>query len=137
MVYIEQAMKFSLHYDEKTLAHAMRVAAYVADSPFIAEENQGFAIALAILHDLIEDTRVELVNIKFEELRQGLAYLTKRESESYVDYCFRIKQGLTEGWIGQCAYVVKLADMKDHLSLTETLTDKLKAKYLEGLAVLL
>lgn len=137
MVYIEQAMKLIHHYDEKTLAHAMRVAAYVADSPFVAEENQGFTIALAILHDLIEDTAVELIDIQSLELRHGLIYLTKQEDESYVDYCNRIKQGLTEGWMGQCAYVVKLADMKDHLSLKDTLTDKLKAKYLEGLAVLL
>jgi hypothetical protein len=33
--------------------------------------------------------------------------------------------------------MVKLADMKDHLMLKETLTDKLKEKYLTGLAELL
>lgn len=137
MVYIEQAMKLIHHYDEKTLAHAMRVAAHVTDSPFVAEGSQGFTIALAILHDLIEDTKVEITDIQSLELRYGLVYLTKQKDESYLDYCNRIKQGLTEGWIGQCAYLVKLADMQDHLSLTDTLTDKLKAKYLEGLAVLL
>lgn len=35
------------------------------------------------------------------------------------------------------AYWVKLADMKDHLSLTDTLTDKLKEKYLSGMRYLL
>lgn len=35
------------------------------------------------------------------------------------------------------AYWVKIADMKDHLIQTATLTDKLKEKYLRGLAILL
>ena len=35
------------------------------------------------------------------------------------------------------AYWVKMADMKDHLSQTDTLTDKLKEKYLTALPYLL
>lgn len=35
------------------------------------------------------------------------------------------------------AYWVKLADMKDHLAQTDTLTDKLKDKYLTALPYLL
>lgn len=65
-----------------------------------------------------------------------VAILTKDKEQSYVDYCIEIKNSISL-FSGQLAYWVKLADMKDHLSKTETLTDKLKAKYLEGLAYLL
>ena len=34
-------------------------------------------------------------------------------------------------------YWVKIADMKDHLAQTDTLTDKLKEKYIEALPYLL
>ena len=136
MSYVEIAIKHSINYDEKTLAHAMRVAAYATECPLLVEEDRDYAIALAILHDLIEDTDVKLETIQID-LREGLTYLTKEKNETYVNYCKRVKGCASSGWRGRCAYIVKLADMKDHLSLKETLTDKLKAKYLEGLAVLL
>lgn len=41
-----------------------------------------------------------------------------------------------EEWC-QAVYWVKIADMKDHLSQKETLTERLKEKYLEGLVILL
>ena len=52
----------------------------------------------------------------------------------YIEYIKRIKK-----WADtrQEAYWVKLADMKDHLAQTETLTDKLKEKYLAALPYLL
>ena len=137
MLYVERILKHIHAYDEKTLAHAMRVAAYTASSPFLSLEEQDYAIALAIGHDLIEDTKITIEDIESYDLQRGLTYLTKTKDKSYKEYCVSIKEMADIDWIGKCAYIVKLADMKDHLSLTETLTDKLKAKYLEGLAVLL
>ena len=137
MSYIERILKHTHAYDEKTLAHAMRVATYTASSPFLPLENQDYAIALAIGHDLIEDTKIAVEDIESYDLQRGLTYLTKTKDQTYKEYCANIRDMADINWIGKCVYIVKLADMKDHLSLTETLTDKLKAKYLEGLAVLL
>lgn len=97
------------------------------------------AIIVAILHDLLEDTDLkeeDLLKIFDENIVNAVKILTKDKEQSYVNYCIEIKNSISLS-SGQLAYWVKLADMKDHLSKTETLTDKLKAKYLEGLAYLL
>ena len=39
--------------------------------------------------------------------------------------------------VGKCAWWVKIADMKDHLAQRDTLTEKLRDKYLEALPHLL
>ena len=54
----------------------------------------------------------------------------------YDEYCDIIKLSAKPDW-GKCAWFVKLADMKDHLSQVETLTPRLKEKYLSGLRYLL
>ncbi len=123
------------YYDEKTYLHAMRVAGYVAQNMTIPYEYRDECVALAICHDLIEDTECKISNFP-DNFKEALKLLTKSKEENYVDYCKKLRP--TRGTNYQnCAYWVKLADMKDHLSLTDTLTDKLKEKYLSGLAVLL
>lgn len=42
-----------------------------------------------------------------------------------------------DDYFTECAYYVKLMDVKDHLMQRETLTDKLKNKYTEALSYLL
>ena len=71
-----------------------------------------------------------------EYFKNALILLTKPKEVSYVDYCKELRCTDFTNW-KMCAYWVKLADMKDHLCQKETLTDKLKEKYLEGLAELL
>ena len=137
MSFVEIILKHTHAYKDKTLAHAMRVAAYTASNPLLSHEDKDYAIALAIGHDLLEDTKITAEDIESYDLQRGLVYLTKTKDQTYKEYCISIKEMADIDWIGKCVYIVKLADMKDHLSLTETLTDKLKAKYLEGLAVLL
>ena len=61
---------------------------------------------------------------------------TKTDDELYEDYCRRIRNSADKDY-GLCAWFVKLADIKDHLSLTKTLTPKPKEKYLSGLRYLL
>ena len=133
---ISKAMEIAAkYYDEKTYAHAMRVAGYVAQNMTIPCSYRDECVALAICHDLIEDTTCTLNGFP-ENFTKALKLLTKDKNESYVDYCKKIRP--IEGTHYQdCAYWVKLADMKDHLTLTDTLTDKLKEKYIAGLAVLL
>lgn len=125
------------HYDEKTFAHAMRVAAYVAKDKSIPTECRQDAVALAMMHDLVEDTSYQYEGLEFG-FKTALMLLTKDSEQSYVDYCKKIKESVYRcGDAGCIARWVKIADMKDHLSLKDTLTDKKKAKYLEGLAELL
>lgn len=54
-----------------------------------------------------------------------------------VDYIKYIEEIRNYSHTNPEAYWVKMADMKDHLSETETLTDELKEKYLKALPCLL
>ena len=133
---VSKAMELAAkYYDEDTYAHVMRVAGYVAQNMTIPYEYRDECVALAICHDLIEDTKCSLAGFP-DNFGEALKLLSKPKGEDYVEYCKRLRP--TRGTHYQnCAYWVKLADMKDHLTLTDTLTDRLKEKYLVGLAVLL
>lgn len=134
------AMELAEHfYNEKTYQHAMRVAGYVASNKVIPEYLRNDCVCLAIMHDLIEDTDFEARDLPDDycNFRNALILLTKRKDAKYTDYCNQIASKKCTTSYGICAYFVKLADMKDHLMLKETLTDKLKEKYLTGLAELL
>lgn len=124
------------YYDENTFYHAMRVAAYVADDNLVSNSDKDNCIILAIMHDLLEDTDYETSEYSFISchLEECLILLTRTKEVSYDDYLKNIKENYVTH---PEAYWVKLADMKDHLSLTDTLTDKLKEKYLSGLRYLL
>lgn len=136
MSLIAYAMRMAKeYYDEKTYAHATRVAQYVAENNLIPDDKMDNCIALAWMHDLLEDTDYTLVGVEFsEEFDYCLELLTKPKDVSYVKYIKKIKNNYIDF---PEAYYVKLADMKDHLSQTETLTDKLKEKYLAALPYLL
>ncbi len=133
---VSKAMELAAkYYDESTYAHAMRVAGYVAQNMTIPYEYRDECVALAICHDLIEDTECSIVGFP-DNFGEALKLLTKPKGEDYVEYCKRLRP-VRGTHYQNCAYWVKLADMKDHLTLTDTLTDRLKEKYLAGLAVLL
>lgn len=131
------------YYDARTFAHVRRVAQLVEEDPRVMRlgpDFRDFCIALAYCHDLYEDTDIDPDEFN-EELDEGISILTHyKEHESYVDYCKRISHRDNEYFMTEveyAAWLVKLNDMKDHLMLKDTLTDKLKAKYLEGMAYLL
>ena len=123
------------YYDEKTYAHALRVAGYVVDNKAIPADFRDECVCLAIMHDLLEDTDYKPCDIP-ENFKIALEFLTKPKEMPYKEYCQNLQCDRGTG-PRICAYFVKLADMKDHLNLKDTLTDKLKNKYLEGLAELL
>ena len=134
---ISTALKLAKEYYSKSgYDHAMRVAGYVAENMSIPPEYRDDCVCLAIMHDLIEDTDFKLASYYPENFSKALLLLTKPKEMSYVDYCKKLRCVNYSNY-QMCAYFVKLADMKDHLNLKDTLTDKLKNKYLEGLAVLL
>lgn len=134
------------YYDDKTFNHAMRVMGYVATNEAIPPRDKMNCMALAVMHDLAEDTDFKIENISddYGVFKVALQKLTKPKQMSYKDYCRHLSASCPDRTppenhrlAVQMAYFVKLADMKDHLSLKDTLTDNLKAKYLEGLAELL
>ena len=115
--------------------HAIRVMRYVGENEMIPYEYQDECVALAIMHDLIEDTEYTGSGLP-EYFYKALELLTKPKEQDYIEYIKEIKDTGYTNW-RMCAYWVKLADMKDHLAQTETLTDKLKDKYLKALPYLL
>lgn len=122
------------YYPQNKLEHALRVATYVSENTFIPYDLRDECVALAIMHDLVEDTNFKSFGLP-DNFQNALLLLTKPGDLSYDEYCQRFKKYSTNDYL--CAYWVKLADMKDHLSLTDTLTDRLKEKYLSGLRYLL
>ena len=121
------------YYDTETYDHALRVASFVADNNLIPEHLKDTCIALAIMHDLLEDTEYE-IGANSEHIFEALKIITREHEMSYLDYIRKIvlfREGCPE------AYYVKLADIKDHLMQKETLTDSLKERYLSALAILL
>lgn len=136
MSLIPYAMRMAKrYYDDKTYNHACRVAQYVAENNLISSEIIDDCIALAYMHDLIEDTDyIDGASDLPTHLYDCLQMLTKLKEEDYITYTKRIRKFASSNTE---AYWVKLADMKDHLAQTETLTDKLRDKYLAALPYLL
>ena len=123
------------YYKPKTYMHAIRVANYVSENKLIPKNILNTCIALAIMHDIIEDTDWnETLGRNLAHFEICLHKISKPDNVSYNDY---IKQIHDEADYYPEVYWVKLADMKDHLSLKDTLTDKLKEKYLNALPILL
>lgn len=122
------------YYNPDTYEHALRVASYVSDNYSIPDNYMDMCISLAIMHDLIEDTTYGKFNTAPDNLCKGMNLLTKKTNQSYIDY---IKDIANNRDLCPEAYWVKLADMKDHLMEKNTLTDKLKEKYLSALPYLL
>lgn len=128
------------HYEPETYEHCKRVANLIRKNPHRAwcEEDTNYLYSLALCHDLFEDTECTSYEIgqcfrySYSRFINDLDILTQKNKETYIEYIKRIcKCGSKE------AYFVKLADMKDHLTQTETLTDKLKKKYYEAIPYLL
>lgn len=126
------------YYDKKTYDHSINVGIYISGNAMIPGHIRDRCLALAIMHDLIEDTEYTYEDMKkkgfSEHFIKCMELLTKPNDMNYIDYVKEIKanrEKYPEAWW------VKLMDMKDYLSRTETLTDRLKEKYLAALPYLL
>lgn len=136
---ISNALKLcNENYDGKTLQHAIRVANLATQNVLACKCDRTDVFIFGLLHDIIEDT-----NVTYEEISKKcdisivyvealLSVLTKQKDETYIEYIQRLKASDEA-----IPYIIKLADMKDHLQQKETLTDKLKDKYWEALPYLL
>ena len=130
MAEISEVMLFcEKYYSKKKFLHALRVAAFALDK---AEHDDRVdskdAFIVGLCHDLIEDTdcpQDKLQEILGTDLFSAVVILTKDDKDDYNKYIYSI---LDSG--DKLAILVKRADMKDHFMQTETLTEKLRDKYL-------
>ena len=93
-------------------------------------------LAAAVLHDTLEDTRVEMVDLFAaglpELVRVTLDALTRRKDETYTKFIERIVHSTDE------ALAVKAADIADHLDPARAVpaTVSLRPRYLKALEIL-
>ena len=124
------------YYNDKDLAHAKRVLFNIeVNRDIIPERIFNDCCCLSVMHDLLEDTEYDPSELP-PNFKKALELITKPDDLTYDEYCLKIHNRAKQDY-GLCAWFVKLADMKDHLSQVDTLTPKLKEKYLSGLRYLL
>ena len=112
--------------------HTKRVVNYVYDiamRSYCDTDEEVLCVVLAYLHDVIEDgseRAEEYIKEYFGSLVLDYVLLLthRKDEETYPEYIDRVLAG------PRVVQVVKRADMKDHLLQKETLTPKLKEKYL-------
>ncbi|MCC8068800.1 MAG: hypothetical protein LIO71_03490 [Ruminococcus sp.] len=125
-------------YTDKDYTHAERVANFAhEDIRYWQDKDRDFVMCLAWAHDLYEDTNCphEIFTPDFDKALHFITWYNKETT--YDRYLELIKKGRDTSHVGHMVWWVKLLDMKDHLTQTDTLTDKLKEKYLSGLRYLL
>ena len=132
---------------EKDLRHCYSVRNIMLDilylndmSCFLTGEHQ-FIEAVALGHDLLEDTdfrESEYWNRLSKEMQACLILISKGQEESYNHYIQSIRCLYDDkASLSECVYIVKLADIIDHLMRYKTLSDSLKKRYLKALDIML
>lgn len=115
------------YYSKKKISHATRVAEYAAIKAEEIHLNSTRAYMIGLAHDLLEDTECpeeELVAAIGETNYNSVILLTKSNEQEYEDYIRKIIESKDN-----YAFIVKQADIKDHMTLSNTLTEKLLNKY--------
>ena len=115
------------YYSKKKIRHAVRVAEYAAIRAEEIHLNSIRAYVIGLAHDLLEDTECpeeELVAAIGETNYNSVVLLTKSNDQEYEDYIRKIVESKDS-----YAFIVKQADMKDHMTLSNNLTEKLLNKY--------
>ena len=130
-----------LYYDEKTMEHAKRVAQEAKHLccffklPYDNWEN--FVYQLGLAHDLYEDTNIKQGTWFDSKFEKNLQLLTKGKDEDYNEYIGKIHDVAKDDKECLPAYIVKLADIWDHFAQVDTLTEKLKNKYVAAMPYLI
>ena len=115
------------------LAHAGQVdkagVPYVKHLKAVADQCDGKAKIVAWLHDVLEDTQIDYVTLKYalnyflgdcaDDVCRAVLAITKLKLESYDDYLKRVKSN-------PLAREVKIADLKHNMDLSRLrkVTDK-------------
>lgn len=119
------------YYSRKKIGHAIRVAEYAAIRAEETHLNSIRAYMIGLAHDLLEDTecpKEELIAAIGENNYNSVVLLTKSNDQEYEDYIRKIVESKDN-----YAFIVKQADMKDHMTLSNNLTEKLLNKYVSVL----
>ena len=131
----------SIYYDKDKFKHAKRVAEHtktLKDIFRFKEENaQEYIYLLGLAHDLYEDTDIQRGAWFDEMFEENLLLLTKEKDVDYIEYIKNIRKQVDLYPTYIPAYIVKLADIWDHLNQDKTLTKKRKEKYIKALPYLL
>lgn len=102
----------------------------------VREKVYGLRVeVLAWLHDIVEDTKVELDDLRLffpSDIVRDVSILSREDSESYTEYIRRVKQSGSEN-----AIQVKLADLNDHLDHEENISLSLAKRYRKAKEILL
>lgn len=127
--YLEVVKICKEYYPSTIYEHAKKVEEYVIlDSRYalLSVEEQWLIRAVALAHDLLEDTNCTKDILK--EIDKNFSIyvdeLTHKKNISYYNYVKNIIE--SNHYI---SIIVKTADIKDHLMRKKTLTPRLKEKY--------
>lgn len=134
-------------YSEKSLEHCYSVRSIVLDilslncmSHLLTGEHQ-FIEAVALGHDLLEDTdfrESEDWGKLSKEMQTCLVLISKGQNDSYANYIQRIRELYNnKDSLSECVYIIKLADLIDHLMRYKTLSNSLKKRYFKALDIML
>lgn len=114
------------------ILHPLTVMQYVEE--FVSSSDEDLlmdARIVAILHDLLEDTVVTEVTLRYycfePQVIQAVVALTRSKEETYRDYIIRVSEN-------PLATMVKLADLKHNLR--PGCPDSLRARYMNAYAYL-
>ena len=126
---IQNAMRL---LDSETKEHSYRVAqlAYMNTLQLIKPEMNEYVYQLALAHDLYEDTDIPRDTFS-GQFNDDLLLLTRNNEEEYLDYIRRIDNARDTS----PAYIVKIADLIDHLTKRDTLKESLKERYIKALVI--
>lgn len=130
-------------YSEEDFSHCLNVSGYVLDICYLNDisADEHFIKSVALGHDLLEDTdfrESEDWNKLSKEMQACLVLISKGQDDSYGNYIQRIRELYNnKDSLSECVYIVKLADLIDHLMRYKTLTDSLKKRYLKALNIML
>lgn len=133
-------------YSEEDFSHCLNVSGYVLDICYLNNipTDDHFIKSVALGHDLLEDTdflHSEYADKLSSDMEYCLSALTRKENQTYEDYITEIASYTNKTpefkMLAEAVYIVKLADLIDHLIRYKTLTDSLKKRYLKALDIML
>lgn len=81
------------YYPQDKLEHALRVATYVSENIFIPYDLRNECVALAIMHDLVEDTNFKSSGLP-DNFKNALLLLTKPDDGDFLMKIVRDMQNL-------------------------------------------
>lgn len=131
----QEAHKGQLRHDKITpyISHPMAVADTFKDLKEYGGISGEEIRAIALLHDVIEDSNINLWNLVCEGFSDNVIktidILTKNEGGIYLDYILKVKEN-------PIAKLVKLADIRHNLSTLDTKRKAQRDKYLLAIYIL-